>query len=33
MINFFVIQIKLGRITLEQVPDRWHDAVKAELEK
>lgn len=31
MIKFFVVQIKLGRITLNQVPEQYRDAVKAEL--
>lgn len=33
MIKFFAIQIKLGRITLEQVPEQYREAVKEELEK
>lgn len=32
MINFFIIQIKLGRIALEQVPEQYREAVKAKLE-
>lgn len=31
MIKFFVIQIKLGKITLEQVPEKWRAKVEAEL--
>lgn len=31
MIQFFVLQIKLGKITLEQVPEKWRDAVSIEL--
>ena len=27
MIKFFVLQIKLGKITLEQVPEKWREAV------
>lgn len=27
MIKFFVIQIKLGKITLEQVPEKYRQAV------
>lgn len=31
MIKFFVIQIKLGKITLEQVPEKWRAKVEAEI--
>lgn len=31
MINLLVIQIKLGRITLEQVPEKYREAVKEKL--
>lgn len=31
MIKFFVIQIRLGRITLEQVPEKWKARVEEEL--
>lgn len=27
MVKFFVIQIRLGRITIEQVPERYREAV------
>lgn len=33
MIKFFVIQIKLGKITLEQVPEKWRAKVEAELKR
>lgn len=33
MIKFFVIQIRLGRITIDQVPAEYRDAVQAELNK
>ena len=33
MIRFFVVQIKLGRLTLEQVPEKWRRAVEKALEK
>lgn len=33
MVNFYVRQIKIGRMTLEQVPARWYEAVKAALEE
>lgn len=32
MIKFYVIQIKLGRITLADVPAKWREAVKEALE-
>lgn len=31
MIKFFVIQIRLGRITLEQVPAKWRAKVEETL--
>lgn len=31
MINFFVIQIKLGKITLEQVPEKYRAKVEEAL--
>lgn len=31
MIKFFVIQIRLGRITLEQVPEKWRARVEEVL--
>lgn len=31
MIKFFVIQIKLGKITLEQVPEKWRERVQEAL--
>lgn len=33
MIDFLVIQIKLGRITLDQVPEQYKNAVKEKLEE
>lgn len=33
MVKFYVLQIKSGKKTLDDVPAKWHDAVKAELEK
>lgn len=33
MIKFFVIQIRLGRITIDQVPSEYRDVVQAELNK
>ena len=31
MINFLAMQISLGRITIEQVPERYREAVLAAL--
>lgn len=31
MIDFLVIQIKLGKITIEQVPEKYREAVKEKL--
>ena len=31
MIKFYVLQIKLGKITLEDVPTRWRSDVAAML--
>lgn len=31
MIKFLVIQIRLGRITLEQVPEKWRAKVEEVL--
>ena len=31
MIKFFIIQIRLGRITLEQVPEKWRARVEEAL--
>ena len=31
MVKFYVLQIKLGRITLENVPEKWRDAVAQEM--
>lgn len=31
MVKFYVTQIKLGKITIEQVPERWREAVEAEM--
>ena len=33
MVNWYVRQIKMGRMTLDQVPARWHDAVEEALKK
>lgn len=31
MVKFFVVQIRLGRITLEQVPEKYREAVNEAL--
>lgn len=33
MVKFYIIQIKLGKIALNDVPARWRENVKKELEK
>lgn len=33
MIKFFILQIKLGKITLDQVPETYREKVQQELEK
>ena len=33
MIKFFVVQIMLGRITLEQVPEKWMAKVEEALDE
>lgn len=32
MVKFYVNRIREGKLTLDQVPSRWHDAVKDALE-
>lgn len=33
MTRFFVVQIKMSKLTLEQVPEKWRKAVETALEK
>lgn len=33
MVKFYIMQIRLGKITLNDVPVRWRENVKKELEK
>ena len=33
MIKFYVLRIKTGKMTLDDVPEKWREAVRAELEK
>lgn len=32
MIQFLVIQVKLGRITIDQVPEKYREAVRNAIE-
>lgn len=32
MVKWYLRQIQMNRMALEDVPKRWHDKVKAELE-
>ena len=32
MVKFYVRQIKAGKMTLEDVPERWREAVRGALE-
>ena len=32
MVKFYVRQIKAGKLTLEDVPERWREAVREALE-
>lgn len=33
MVKFYIMQIKLGKITLEDVPEKWREKVREELAK
>lgn len=33
MVNFYAKRIRAGKMTIEQVPDRWRDAVLEALKK
>ena len=33
MVRFYVDRIKAGKITIEQVPAKWREAVRAALEE
>lgn len=33
MVRFYVLQIRLEKITLEDVPTKWREAVEKELQK
>ena len=32
MVRFFVLQVKLGKISVDDVPERWREQVRKELE-
>lgn len=32
MVRFFVLQVKLGKISIDDVPERWREQVRKELE-
>lgn len=31
MVQFYVLQIRMGRMTLEDVPEHWRAAVEAQI--
>lgn len=31
MVKFFVLQVRMGKITIDEVPEKYRDAVKKEL--
>ena len=31
MVNFYVKRIKAGKMTIDEVPEKWREAVRAEL--
>ena len=33
MVKFYVLQIKMGKITLEDIPTKWKSKVEEELAK
>jgi hypothetical protein len=33
VVKFLAIKVKLGKITIEQIPERYREAVRKELEK
>lgn len=32
MVRFYVLQVKLGKISIDDVPERWREQVEKELE-
>ncbi len=33
MVNFYVKRIKIGKMTINEVPSKWHDAVIEALDE
>lgn len=33
MVKWYVLKIKTGKMTLDEVPKKWHDKVKESLEE
>lgn len=33
MVRFYVLQVKLGKINIDDVPERWREQVRKELEE
>ena len=33
MVRFYVLQIKLGKISIDDVPERWREQVKKRMEE
>lgn len=33
MVRFYVLQVKLGKIAIDDVPERWREQVGKELEE
>lgn len=33
MVRFFVLQVKLGKISIDDVPERWREQVKKRMEE
>ncbi len=33
MVRFYVLQVKMGKISIDDVPTKWRDAVRKEVEK
>lgn len=33
MVDFLILQIRMGRITVDDIPEKWKEAVKAQLQK
>lgn len=32
MVRFYVLQIKMNKITIDDVPEKWRELVRSELE-